>query len=159
MSGQFDIRRSAPSSALDDDRYGDGANFQNAIRLAPLPAVVELEEQTDHLPSPLHYEFASSLDPTSLPEPPNFPPRSISPDSHRTGRRSTRKVGSTRASSPKGESLADLPVAGPGLDLAAELGRAASKDPDAFEDEQPVVKVPPSVDYKEVEGTHSTVLS
>jgi hypothetical protein len=80
-----------------------------------------------------------------------LPLRSSSPDSHRTGRKSSRRAGSTRAASPKGESLADLPVAGPGLDLAAELGRAQNKD--GYSDDQSMAPVPaPVVDYKEVEG-------
>lgn len=151
MSGQFDIRRSAPSSAslvLDDERGGDGTSIHGTVRSAPLGVVAELEEH-DHLPSPIHLEFASALEQASS----GFPPRSTSPDSHRTGRRSTRKGGSTRASSPKGESLADLPVAGPGLDLAAELGRAQNKDPElGFTEDQPAVRAPPPVDHKEVEG-------
>ena len=42
----------------------------------------------------------------------------------RQGRGGRRVAASSRSPAPKGESLANLPVAGPGLDLAAELGRA-----------------------------------
>ena len=46
-------------------------------------------------------------------------------------------------SAPRGESLANLPITGPGLDLAAELGRAQNKDMldghSALENEKPIV--------------------
>lgn len=42
----------------------------------------------------------------------------------RQGRGGRHAVAPSRSPTRKGESLADLPVAGPGLDLAAELGRA-----------------------------------
>jgi len=46
-----------------------------------------------------------------------------------SSRRSGRRKGTlTGESSPKGETLADLPITGPGLDLAAELGRAQNAD-------------------------------
>jgi len=49
----------------------------------------------------------------------------------RLGGRHARRLGSTGSSShspARGETLADLPITGPGLDLAAELGRAENKD-------------------------------
>lgn len=56
---------------------------------------------------------------------------SMSPG-HRPGGRHARRLGSgTRSASQspaRGETLADLPITGPGLDLAAELGRAENKD-------------------------------
>ncbi|KAG8818181.1 hypothetical protein FRC18_000221 [Serendipita sp. 400] len=48
--------------------------------------------------------------------------RDSSPESHHSKRR--RNTGSSDPHGSKGESLADLPITGPGLDLAAELGRA-----------------------------------
>lgn len=39
-----------------------------------------------------------------------------------------RHGGSSSSPAPRGESLAGLPITGPGLDLAAELGRAENKD-------------------------------
>ena len=54
-----------------------------------------------------------------------------SPSSHRHHGRHGRRNDSTSHSpsrAPLGESLADLPITGPGLDLAAELGRAENKD-------------------------------
>lgn len=54
-----------------------------------------------------------------------------SPSSHRHHGRHGRRIDSASHSpsrAPLGESLADLPITGPGLDLAAELGRAENKD-------------------------------
>ncbi|KAF9822013.1 hypothetical protein IEO21_00007 [Rhodonia placenta] len=51
-------------------------------------------------------------------------------DVSRNPRRHARKHSShsSRSPPPRGESLANLPITGPGLDLAAELGRAENKD-------------------------------
>jgi hypothetical protein len=52
-------------------------------------------------------------------------------DSVSSDRRHTRRLGKTESASrspARGETLADLPITGPGLDLAAELGRAENKD-------------------------------
>lgn len=49
-----------------------------------------------------------------------------SPVSRRSRRKGT--IGPGDIDGPKGETLADLPITGPGLDLAAELGRAQNAD-------------------------------
>lgn len=56
--------------------------------------------------------------------------RADSPSSNRHGRHMRRNDSTSHSPSraPRGESLADLPITGPGLDLAAELGRAENKD-------------------------------
>lgn len=80
--------------------------------------------------------------------------REESPSS-RHSKRSRR--GGPRPGSPvtRGESLADLPVAGPGLDLAAELGRAENKDIlEGRVDPAPTAPVhSPKVEHGEVQGT------
>lgn len=114
MAGQFDIRRSAPSSATWPQEDDDVASVHGTVRSVKLEVVAELDEQQA---VPLDTQAFSSGG-----------PRSPSPASTRTSRKTRRRSGSARAASPKGETLADLPVAGPGLDLAAELGRAESKD-------------------------------
>lgn len=148
MAGQFDIRRSAPSSATwpsaEDD---DAASLHGTVRSTRLEVVSELEEQH---PAPLDIELAQAF--SSAGEPP-------SPSSARTGgRRTTRRTGSTRTASPKGETLADLPVAGPGWDLAAELGRAEGKDlVNGFSDDQSNHKSAVEVvDQKEFECAYSS---
>ncbi|KAG8816162.1 hypothetical protein FRC17_000408 [Serendipita sp. 399] len=52
--------------------------------------------------------------------------RDDSPESRHSKRR--RNTGSSDPDGAKGESLADLPITGPGLDLAAELGRAQNAE-------------------------------
>lgn len=54
--------------------------------------------------------------------------RDESPSSRRSGRRRGKALGEEFTDSPKGETLADLPITGPGLDLAAELGRAQNAE-------------------------------
>lgn len=144
MAGQFDIRRSAPSSATWPSEEDEAANAYETARLTRLEVVSELEEQH---PAPLDIELAQAFSSTAE-------PRSPSPSSTRTGRRSVRRTGSTRTASPKGETLADLPVAGPGLDLAAELGRAESKDMVNGFSEDPSARMPlvQVVDQKEFES-------
>ncbi|KAF8501895.1 hypothetical protein JB92DRAFT_2975132 [Gautieria morchelliformis] len=50
------------------------------------------------------------------------------PSSSRRRRTRQNSAASSLHGTPVGESLADLPITGPGLDLAAELGRAETKD-------------------------------
>lgn len=47
---------------------------------------------------------------------------------HRRRRTRLNSASTSPTGTPVGESLADLPITGPGLDLAAELGRAENKD-------------------------------
>lgn len=142
MAGQFDIRRSAPSSATWPQEEDDSGSVHGTVRSVKLEAVAEVDEQA----APLDMEIAQSLlSPGG--------PRSPSPASTRASKR-TRRAGSIRNASPKGETLADLPVAGPGLDLAAELGRAESKDMvNGFSEDHPA-RAPPAqaVDINEYEG-------
>ncbi|KAF8313809.1 hypothetical protein DL93DRAFT_2228267 [Clavulina sp. PMI_390] len=148
MTGQFDIRRSAPSSATfpsasfeDIAAAPDTASLHSTAR-SRLEAVSELEEPPLQ-PEALDIELAQAF---------SGPREPSSPSSTRAGRRTSRRGGSTRTASPKGETLADLPVAGPGLDLAAELGRAQSKDVEngfAEPHHQPAMEV---VDQKELES-------
>ena len=70
---------------------------------------------------------------------------SLARDGSNRGKRSrhgrNRHGGSSRSPPPRGESLAGLPITGPGLDLAAELGRAENKD--ILEDDTVDVSGPP----------------
>lgn len=151
MAGQFDIRRSAPgsatwpSSAAPDD---DAASLHGTVRSTRLDPVHELGEDEQLVSIPLDMELSQAFSSTSE-------PRSPSPSSTRTGgRRTSRRAGSTRTASPKGENLGELPVAGPGLDLAAELGRAESKDlvHGFMEDPSRAKSSLEVVDEKELEG-------
>jgi hypothetical protein len=112
LSGQFDLMKQvggAPSSVSgveDDDDDMTDENDVGSMRSALDRVEEEAEEDAlDH-----------------------------SPDRHslrRSHGRHARRTGSATHSptrSPKGETLADLPITGPGLDLAAELGRAENRD-------------------------------
>ncbi len=82
-------------------------------------------------------------------------PRPISPPvSVRTGGgRRIRRGGSMSSGEEKGETLGDLPITGPGLDLAAELGRAENKDHlDQIPDDPKEPSPPMKVDVHVVEG-------
>lgn len=119
LSGQFDLMRqvggtlSTTSGFEDDDLASedDMGSLQSAGRSA-LDVVEEIAEEGEGVAHP------------------NFNSDRQMVDSRRRHPRHNRKNGSVSRSPgrvPRGESLADLPVAGPGLDLAAELGRAENK--------------------------------
>ena len=113
LSGQFDLMRqvggasSTSDDGSDDEREGgtDGGSLLSLGR-STLDRVVEEGA-----------EVSNSEVPENMSD-------SGAPQSLRSGRRS-RRISSHLS---RGESLADLPITGPGLDLAAELGRAENKD-------------------------------
>lgn len=128
LSGKFDVRKQVGGSddedddgeELDMDTSGDVKSTSSATRSTLDP--VEEEMVGDNF----EQELQRSLEPRDI-------------DSHSQSSRSTRhqgrhgrKRGSSTSHSPddapRGESLAGLPLTGPGLDLAAELGRAENKD-------------------------------
>ncbi|KAL0951046.1 hypothetical protein HGRIS_007786 [Hohenbuehelia grisea] len=113
LSGQFDVMRqvgtnSSSESDVDDDE--DDIDSMRSIGRTTLDRVEEEEDEFD-----LEESLASrdrGEDPT-----PHTPVSTGKP----------RRRG-THSPTHRGESLADLPITGPGLDLAAELGRAENKD-------------------------------
>ncbi|KAH0838397.1 hypothetical protein J3R83DRAFT_6704 [Lanmaoa asiatica] len=118
LSGQFDLMKQvggAPSSASgveDDDDMTDendvGSLRSNARSTLDRVEEEEGEDDLSHSPKRHHSDSPS-----------------------RPHGRHARRTGSATHSPvrpPKGESLADLPITGPGLDLAAELGRAENRD-------------------------------
>ncbi|KAH0590600.1 hypothetical protein J132_05833 [Termitomyces sp. J132] len=114
LSGQFDLMRQVGggnSSDGDDDDDHTGGTDVGSLRSTARSTLDRVEEEVseDNLEHNLNFD-AKSVD-------------SPSRQSSRHGRRRTTSTGPTR-----GESLADLPITGPGLDLAAELGRAENKD-------------------------------
>ncbi|KAG8906199.1 hypothetical protein FRB99_007415 [Tulasnella sp. 403] len=122
LSGRFDIMRATGGTTNDDDDDDDGAT-------STTPAE-ELQKPLESRPPSMRSRSMLDVVPeaeemVTTPSPPIL--REESPSS-RNSKRSRR--GGPRPGSPvtRGESLADLPVAGPGLDLAAELGRAENKD-------------------------------
>jgi hypothetical protein len=117
LSGQFDLMKQVGrvSGASDDDSEDDreGSTDVGSMLSLGRSTLDRVEE-----------EEAEVLDSDEAPEDIS---NSGAAQSLRSSRHPTRP---RRISShlPRGESLADLPITGPGLDLAAELGRAENKD-------------------------------
>ena len=130
LNGQFDVLRmggvrsdrssESPSPVDDGDR--DAASLKS-------------RETGRSVLDPVH-ELAEEHEEEQQPEPePELDPQFGQIDEGDTeggaNSKNTRSRHSRRRSSvaaPRGESLANLPITGPGLDLAAELGRAENKD-------------------------------
>lgn len=130
LSGQFDVMRHIGPSSSDEDDEDDvdnndvgslrsnGRNTLDRVPEEPSEGTLENEVLNDF--------HAEDRDSTSIA---SRPP----------GRPNRKRTTSTSSTHRGGESLAGLPLTGPGLDLAAELGRAENKDtPDSvMEDQQP----------------------
>lgn len=131
LSGQFNVMRmgntsegSESSSDLDaDEREEDGD--QSSMRSGSRSYLGTVSEHPDERDETLDPEYDNQL----------------SEDGERLGdadgaesapggsrSRHGRRGGSIHSPKQRGESLANLPISGPGLDLAAELGRAENKD-------------------------------
>lgn len=111
LSGQFDLMKQVggANSADEDDQVSTDASSIRSLGRSMLDRVEEESADGDH--------GAYSLDhQADIPSQPSRP----------TGRPERKRTISSL--SRQGESLADLPITGPGLDLAAELGRAENKD-------------------------------
>ena len=131
LSGQFDVLRMGGSSINEasesseagdeDDRDAESLLSRNTNK-SVLDPVDERDERLDNQEHELDPDFQQGdLEPELKdPESPARAPR-------RGGRRRTTSA-TSRSPAPLGESLANLPITGPGLDLAAELGRAENKD-------------------------------
>lgn len=126
LTGQFDLSKrlnGAPSDSADDDsvvrtKEDDAGSLRSTSR--------SLLDPVDETPE------GGTMDP-NLVNGFDVPDHDSVSSGHRLGGRHVRRLGSNTGSasqSPaRGETLADLPITGPGLDLAAELGRAENKDP------------------------------
>ncbi|EAU93079.2 hypothetical protein CC1G_06799 [Coprinopsis cinerea okayama7 len=122
LSGQFDLmrqvgggNRSSDEDDLDDDDERGTSADGRSLRSTGKSLLDRVDEEPEGMSIPIADELDFAKDIPVSPRP--------SRHNSRQGRRRT-----TSTSTPRGESLADLPVAGPGLDLAAELGRAQNKD-------------------------------
>lgn len=137
LSGQFDISRTGVTSKDSDEGSDSGTedmadedlfdtNDRNSVLSgdrATLDPVDEVPEDTD---MDTELDMEAEL---SQPKDDAADSSSVSSRGDRSSRRQGRggrRVPKTSRSpaSNKGESLANLPISGPGLDLAAELGRA-----------------------------------
>ncbi|KAJ6503420.1 hypothetical protein C8R47DRAFT_203134 [Mycena vitilis] len=130
LSGQFDVMKQVGAGSTDDgedDEDEDEDEDENASAVGSLlsagrrSALDKVEEEDDgQEEETLEQQLERSL---------ASPRETDSPSSSRPPRPGRKRTGS-QSHSPgvRGESLADLPITGPGLDLAAELGRAQNKD-------------------------------
>lgn len=121
LSGQFDLMRQVGGNSSNEDSEDDTNGDLNSLHSTTRSMLDRVDEEPEHLPEhmpdssefgDLEAELSRASSRNSKQQLPSKPGR--------------RRTASTSA--PRGESLADLPVAGPGLDLAAELGRAENKD-------------------------------
>ncbi|KAF9270327.1 hypothetical protein L218DRAFT_982899 [Marasmius fiardii PR-910] len=111
LSGQYNVMKQMRTASTDDEDGDDDVVSLQSTGRSTLDRVDE--EVEDSLGQEL--ERSSQVQ------------DSDSIGRSRNGRKRA-KSASHSPSSPKGESLAGLPITGPGLDLAAELGRAENKD-------------------------------
>ncbi|KAI0375333.1 hypothetical protein BV20DRAFT_960450 [Pilatotrama ljubarskyi] len=129
LSGQFDVMRmggasSAPTEPSDseagdedDGRDAESLRSRNTAKSVLDPVDERAEEQHEFDP-----DFEMEQQERELQD-----DASSAKGPRRGARRRTTSTAS-RSPAPRGESLANLPITGPGLDLAAELGRAENKD-------------------------------
>jgi hypothetical protein len=144
LSGQYDLFRqvsgNSPSSgdeAGQTDDLGDVRSVQSGALSTQLGTVDEHPDE-DHLHTDLGTDHDNDLMPNSDDE------GSLAREGSTRGKRSRhgrKSHGGSHSPPPRGESLAGLPITGPGLDLAAELGRAENKD--ILEDHSVDVSGPP----------------
>ena len=109
LNGQFDLSRQinvADSEDGSEENLTDSASTRSQVRTTLHPVQ---EEPHESLAAEINLAHELDL-----------------PVSSRASRHSRKRTMSTPL--PRGETLADLPITGPGLDLAAELGRAENKD-------------------------------
>lgn len=113
LSGQFDLLRQVGGTASTDDEVSDTDDVSSMRSRGRSTLDVVEEEPLETLDSELPGNISD-------PEAPQ------SGRGSRFNRPERKRTTSSRGG--RGESLADLPITGPGLDLAAELGRAENKD-------------------------------
>ena len=128
LNGQFDVLRMGGGTSISeasasetgdeeeaegDSRDGESLNSRNTGR-SVLDPVEELAE--------------SELDPAFKQDGEQSREGSEAGETASSARRHARRHSKSHSPQARGESLANLPITGPGLDLAAELGRAENKD-------------------------------
>lgn len=156
LSGQFDLMKQVGDVAGSDDDEGND-NDQESTDVSSMRSLGRstLDRVEEELPEALHLELPGNISDPDLP---------LSTRGSRHQARPERKR--TLSHGRRGESLADLPITGPGLDLAAELGRAENKDilagntiddrlaPSGVKDRRPKKQQ----DFSKLSGVHSTGL-
>ncbi|KAI0348431.1 hypothetical protein BDW22DRAFT_1366149 [Trametopsis cervina] len=133
LTGQYDIMRMGGNQGSEADGGSVEGSEDDSESGRDEDSLVSRETARSTL-DPVH-ELAEEAEEEST-EPPEMDPQFNQPEeqeaqdenepSGRSRARHSRKRSSIIV--PHGESLANLPITGPGLDLAAELGRAENKD-------------------------------
>ncbi|KDR85104.1 hypothetical protein GALMADRAFT_131843 [Galerina marginata CBS 339.88] len=119
LSGQFDLMRQVGGAASTDDEdtsdnEGPESTDVSSMRSTGRSTLDRVEEESELLNS----EMPGNISDDDGPQPMRGARHHGRPERKRT----------SSGHGGRGESLADLPITGPGLDLAAELGRAENKD-------------------------------
>ncbi|KIL70721.1 hypothetical protein M378DRAFT_183322 [Amanita muscaria Koide BX008] len=113
LSGQFDVMRQVGGVTSESENDDDDDDERDSVDVRSLRSTGRSTlDKVDELPESLDLELEQSL----------------GSHDHSASSRSSGRHSRNRSTSIRGESLADLPITGPGLDLAAELGRAENKD-------------------------------
>ncbi|SJL05792.1 uncharacterized protein ARMOST_09128 [Armillaria ostoyae] len=123
LSGQFDVMKQMASASQDDEDDNDADSTDVGSLRSIGRSTLERVDEEEVSQVTFEQELERSLEPRDT--------DSISSPNGRStkhGRSRGASVSHSPSSGPRGESLADLPITGPGLDLAAELGRAENKD-------------------------------
>jgi len=118
LNGQFDLMKQVGNVAGSDDDEGND-NDQESTDVSSMRSLGRsiLDRVEEESPEALNSELPGNISDLDVP---------LSARGSRHQGRPDRKR--TLSHGRQGESLADLPITGPGLDLAAELGRAENKD-------------------------------
>lgn len=127
LNGQFDVLRmgggtsiseASASEAGDDEAEGESRDGESLRSRNTGRSVLDpVEELTE-----------SELDPAFKEDGEQSREGSEAGETASSARKHARRHSKSRSPQARGESLANLPITGPGLDLAAELGRAENKD-------------------------------
>ncbi|KAH9847387.1 hypothetical protein C2E23DRAFT_742071 [Lenzites betulinus] len=128
LSGQFDVMRMGGTSSVptepSDSEAGDEDDGRDAESMRSRTTARSVLDPVDEQPEE-HHELDPSFE---IEQPERENQDEDARPTRRGGRRRTTSTASRASPAPRGESLANLPITGPGLDLAAELGRAENKD-------------------------------
>ncbi|KAJ7293690.1 hypothetical protein C8J57DRAFT_1211138 [Mycena rebaudengoi] len=124
LSGQFDVMKQVGGGSTDDEDEDDEEDEDGSMDVRSLRSngrsTLDKVEEEDAQGETLEQQLERSLAPSRDTDSP------VSQNSRRPNRKRTASL--SHSPSIRGETLADLPITGPGLDLAAELGRAQNKD-------------------------------
>ena len=130
LTGQFDLSKrlnGAPSDGTDDDSVARAMEDDSGSMRSTSRSLLDPVDETPE-GGTMDFNLVNGFD---IPDHDSVSsgPRS---DGHHA-RSPGNNIGSTSQSPTRGETLADLPITGPGLDLAAELGRAENNFKDSYD--------------------------